>query len=76
MIKGQIIRCSAAGGACFLSAVTRILAVLRVRSPSVAGLLGLFGFGLSARSSLFVSAMISSCFSNEANTTTQHGLVA
>jgi hypothetical protein len=36
----------------------------------------LIGIGISARSSLFVSAMISSCFSNEANTTTQYGLVA
>ena len=59
-----------------MSAVTRIMAVMQVRSPSMAIMLRLIGIGISARSSLFVSAMISSCFSNEANTTTQHGLVA
>jgi hypothetical protein len=76
MKKGGIVGFSGAGGACCLSAVAGVVAGLRVRSPSVVLLLRPRGLGLSARSSLFVSAMINSCFNNEANMSTQYSLVA
>jgi len=59
-----------------MSAVTRIMAVMQARSLSMVIMIRAIGIGILARSSLFVSVTIDPCFSDEANTTTQYGLVA